>query len=165
MISNEERNELYQLMTTLEVDTNDIDVVLLGDGSGMVLEKPCGWSVRAIWLSANDGSDFRCFGGTNSGTNNYAELMPYIHTLWKIYAARPTEKWRVLIVSDSELTVNCGSGRYARKANLPLWASIDWFSNNGWKLTWKHVRRNSNSFMLDADVRSRSMRNLIEANQ
>jgi hypothetical protein len=58
----------------------------------------------------------------------------------------PTAPVRVQVVSDSELTVRCGNGRYARRANGCLWASIRWFEQNGYEIAWRHVPRNSNAW-------------------
>jgi ribonuclease HI len=126
------------------------DLYLLGDGSGTTADKPCGWSVfmfiELTQVVINLG------GSTTHGTNNFAELMPYVHALWLYENSRPPgRETRVCIVSDSEVTVRCGNRVYGRKANAALWAAIDWFEASGYRLTWRHVPRNSNSLNAAAD--------------
>jgi hypothetical protein len=93
-------------------------------------------------------------GALSVGTTNYAELAPYVQALWfhhqdhGLALARPVH---VQIVSDSEVTVRCGSGLYARRANGCLWAALRWFEDNGYALRWRHVPRNSNTWSAWAD--------------
>jgi ribonuclease HI len=57
--------------------------VLFGDGSGNTVEGSCGWAVTL--LSPLYGRRKVLVGGASSGTNNYAELMPYVHALWHLH--------------------------------------------------------------------------------
>jgi ribonuclease HI len=93
-------------------------------------------------------------GAASGGTNNYAELVPFLQALWHFDATRrypPGTGVCVLLVSDSELTVRCGEGRYRRTANLGLWAQVDYYARAGYQLTWRHVLRNSNPLNAEAD--------------
>lgn len=138
-----------------ELAAEDFDLMLVGDGSGTLVNLACGWACASYYRPS--GRTFLHRGGASGGTNNYAELMPYLHCLWAFHTAALKKdpdakpKAAVLIVSDSELTVNCGKRVYARRANLSLWASLDWFEANGYRLAWRHVRRNSNQLSWLAD--------------
>ncbi len=141
------------------------DLLLLADGSGTKLERPCGW---ACYAYTPGGPIVEHLGGTSGGTNNFAELAPFLHALWSFHTRhfqgeeRPRGV-RVELVSDSEVTVRCGNGQYGRHANLPLWASIDWFVANGYLLHWNHIPRNSNSVATMADRRGREVRRVLES--
>jgi ribonuclease HI len=118
------------------------DLILAGDGAGSTASSPCGWAVFS-WDTKTDTK--KChFGGASEGTNNYAELTPYLHALWVYHGASPRGKTRVLIVSDSEVTVECGNGEYERRANGSLWAAYDWFVRNGYEVTWRWRSRDDN---------------------
>jgi ribonuclease HI len=144
------------------------DLLIVGDGSGTVTLKPCAW-----FCTSYDHSDDKVWehmGGTNGGSNNFAELSPYIHALQfhhQILTKRgrnPTasEPCSVLIVSDSEVTVRCGNKEYARNANGALWAAIDWFEKNHYDIIWVHRPRNSNVFLKRADFEAGRLRNILE---
>ncbi len=141
------------------------DLLLVGDGSGTKSTEPCGWCCHAYHRPS--ARVVRHFGCTSGGTTNFAELMPYLHCLWAFHAAHsakrpsPPQAVHVLVVSDSELTVRCGSGKYARTANLALWAGIDWFVANGYQITWRHVSRNTNPMSENADNLAGRLRKLL----
>lgn len=141
------------------------EYVIVCDGSGTNSKSPCGH--YAALYSVRTGKVLECHGGASQGTSNYAELAPFVHALWlleNLHPAREDEAKprRVLCVTDSEITAFGGSGRYARKANLALWASIDWFvPENGYVLVWRHVPRNSNSINKRADKVAGEVRRLF----
>lgn len=153
--------QVEQLIEELKLPPGDL--YLFGDGSGTTLNLPCAHFVCLYEPSFKKVQTFHA--GYSNGTNNFAELMPYVHALWAYDAARPKEgkkqKIKVVIVSDSELTVRCAIGQYTRNANLPLWAAIDWFCSNGYEVSWHHVRRNSNFLMELADKRAGEVRRCI----
>jgi ribonuclease HI len=131
----------------------DFDLLLVGDGSGTVYAQPAGWGCLAYDRRKQQVNLHT--GATSCGTNNFAELVPYVQALWhhhQDHQQAPAIPVRVQIISDSELTVRCGNGCYARRANACLWASIAWFEQNGYRLAWRHVLRNSNpwSALMDA---------------
>jgi ribonuclease HI len=144
------------------------DLLLVGDGSGTRLDQSCGWCCTSYCPGA--GSTVQ-FGGTNGGTNNFAELSPYLHALWLYHTRRygnsgdtprsRGEQVAVVIVSDSEITVRCGQGVYARRANAGLWASLQWYEANGYQFTWRHVRRNTNPLSTRADEVAGRVRTLL----
>lgn len=124
-------------------------MLLVGDGSGTTIDSPSGWCVFVFETPSR--RVHRLMGSFSNGTNNQAELTPYIQALWTVYAFDQKPK-RVCIVSDSEVTVRCGSRTYGRHANGALWASIDWFEAAAdFRLRWHHVKRNSNELSKLAD--------------
>ncbi len=131
----------------------DFDYVLFGDGSGTVIGKPCGWACLAF--EASSGVVTKHWGGAASGTNNFAELIPYVLALGSIESglspSHPKKPKTVAIVSDSELTVRCGNGEYSRLSHRSLWAAIDWFTSHGYFLSWRHIRRNTNPANAECD--------------
>jgi ribonuclease HI len=130
----------------------DFDLMLAGDGSGTTADNPCGFACYAYDRRAQEIIVHK--GSFNHGTNNFAELMPYVHALWHFQTTQQTDirfPVRVLVVSDSELTVRQGQRLYSRNANLCLWEAINWFEEHGYEFTWKHVRRNTNPIHTDCD--------------
>lgn len=151
----------------------DFDLMLVGDGAGSFVSTPCGWSVTLYERAT--GRVWEHHGGAGGGTNNYAELEPFVfalfayrHVLWAYHTGRYGNEGgavvgppRVLVVSDSEVTVRCGNGQYTRRANAPLWASIEWFESKGYEFRWVHVPRNSNPFNARADRVAKAVRGLM----
>jgi len=129
------------------------DLLLVADGSGNFSYTPCGWYCCSYFKPTGKVTEH--IGGASGGTNNYAELMPFIHALWAFDSAwtklNKPASFEVACVSDSEVTVRIGNGQYAAKANTPLWAAIDGFRRLGYALRWHHVPRNSNPINARAD--------------
>lgn len=153
--------EVFDVVNEMGLTT--FDYVLFGDGSGTTADKPCGW---ACYVADNMRRVItRHCGGCSNGTNNLAELVPYLLALWHINALDPHRAsiTRIAIVTDSEVTARCGSRQYDRRANASLWASIEWFEANGFEITWKHVRRNTNPVNADCDLIAGKVRKLIVA--
>lgn len=137
----------------------DFDLLLVGDGSGTSYDRPAGWACLAY--DRRKAKVTVHAGGATCGTNNFAELAPYVQALWhhhQDHGQAPRAPVRVQVVSDSELTVRCGNGRYARRANGCLWAAVSWFEENGYRLAWRHVPRNSNPWNALADRVAGEMR-------
>jgi ribonuclease HI len=138
--------ELFQnILKDLKLSTADL--YLFGDGSGSTISKSCGFACIAWYPSRKQyGVDI---GGFNHGTNNVAELMPYLHSLWRDCSIKNTNmiynKRSVQIISDSELIVKQGKRIYTRNAPLRgVWGAIDEFEKMGYAISWNHVSRNSN---------------------
>lgn len=130
----------------------DVDLLLVGDGSGGTHRSPAGWGCMAYDRDLETVTIHA--GALTAATVNFAELVPYVHALWhhhQSHADREVVHRRVAIVSDSQVTVRCGNREYRRKANGCLWASIEWFERRGYELEWIHVRRNSNEWSEFAD--------------
>ncbi len=156
-----ELDHLTNLVVQLGYSVQDWDLILIGDGSGTTAEKPCGWSVTVFDVAS--ASIKVLSGGVSHGTNNYGELAPYLHALWLFEHRRiqDSKAPSVLIVSDSEVTVRCGKREYSRRANAGLWASVEWYEKNGYRLEWKHVLRNTNRFSECADANAGRTRKLF----
>ncbi len=151
-------SDFLRIAKQSDINIGNTDILLIGDGSGTINDKPCGWFCYAYNNIEEKINIF--YGGTSGGTNNFAELFPYIQALWHFEQKKVF--YRVEIISDSELTVKCGNGDYARNANLALWASIDCFANNGFTIHWNHIPRNSNALHKACDSGSRTLRNVLE---
>lgn len=137
------------LMQKLGICEANTDVLVITDGSGTTYKKSAGWAYTAFYPKYNMLA--HGFGSVSHGTNNYAELAPIVHFLWKdIYENNP-ENRKIEIVSDSELTVKQGKGIYARNTNRIQWASIKEAESLGYSIGWNHVSRNSNPFSSWAD--------------
>ena len=78
---------------------------------------PGGW---AYIIVETDGFLLVDSGGEISTTNNRMELKAIIEVLKII-----DNKEEYLIISDSQLTINCATGKWKRKANLDLWSEYD----------------------------------------
>jgi ribonuclease HI len=142
-----------------DLDLADFDLLLVGDGSGTVYDRPAGWACVAYDRRRRQAVIHA--GSVTGGTNNFAELAPYIQALWhhdQEHGPAIVTPVRVQVVSDSELTVRCGAGRYARRANGCLWAAVEWFERHGYRLAWRHVRRNSNAWSAWTDPQAGTAR-------
>jgi ribonuclease HI len=119
------------------------DIIMMGDGSGTTSDYPCGYST-VIYFKSTDTS-WLVWGGFSNGTNNFAELNAYLPALWNIdnmrIEMRLSHPPKILIISDSELTVKCGKNEYARTKNRSLWAVIEHFEKYGWQFNWHHINR------------------------
>ena len=134
----EAREGLEDLARSLAIA--EYDLLLVGDGSGTVYAEPAGWSCLAYDRIKD--SIVQHAGAVTAGTNNFAELAPYVHALWFHCQEHPLGgPFRAHVVSDSEVTVRCGNRQYARRANGSLWAAIEWFERSGYRLRWHHVAR------------------------
>jgi len=147
-----------------QLSLTDFDVLLIADGSGTVSTEPAGWACTVYDRRKQEVLIHT--GGWSVGTNNLAELVPFVHALWHLnqgereLVAKPVV---VQIVSDSELTVRCGSGQYERRANGCYWAAIQWFEEHDYLLHWLHVRRNSNLWNEWMDAIAASARQAMAA--
>lgn len=154
-MSNITSDKILGLSKSLQLP--EFDLLLMGDGSGTQSHLPCGWAVYSYEKSTH--STLRHFGGVNHGTNNLAELAPYVHALWHHHSLRAKtvdfaakkSAVRVAIVSDSEVIVRCGNGSYAKNSNQAFWAALEWFTTNGYVLQFFHTRRNTNAVGTAAD--------------
>ena len=90
------------------------------DGSCLVNPGgPGGW---AVLIKENDkqNREYVLSGGEPSTTNNRMELTAVIEARSCIM-----ENTECNIYSDSQLTINCATGKWKRKANLDLWEEYD----------------------------------------
>ena len=151
-----------------ELSLPEFDLLLIGDGSGTTTQESCGWACVA-WNKIADTIDMHS-GAMSCGTNNFAELIPYVQAMWHFdqsyrKIATPGVKGRIEIVSDSEVTVKCGNKEYTRKGNACLWGGVEWFENNGYAIHWTHVYRNTNVFSKKCDWFAGETRIAIDKNR
>jgi ribonuclease HI len=147
----EDRRELRKLACAL--DLGPFDLLLVGDGSGEDYTRPAGWACTAYDIAKKKAVIHA--GVCTAGTNNSAELVPYIHALWffnQEHQHDGARSYQVAVVSDSEVTVRCGNGQYQRRANGCFWSGIEWFEAHDFVFRWHHVRRNSNAWSTYADA-------------
>lgn len=128
------------------------DLMLVSDGSGSTWDKACGWACGYRYRTTKEINLIS--GGSSCGTNNHAELAPFIHALSYHEAKHPESLPLVLCISDSELTCHCATGKYGRNVNLSLWASYDHFVRRGYRFSWHWVPRNSNRINSWCDERA-----------
>lgn len=142
-----------------ELSLASYDILLIGDGSGTVFDDASGWSCF-IYDFVKD-SLTNIAGGATIGTNNHAELVPYINALWyDFYQGPKTFPRYVEIISDSELTVRAGKREYSRSYAEILWASIDKAEALGYKINWNHIRRNTNDISTKCDEIAKQLRKI-----
>jgi ribonuclease HI len=142
----------------------DWDYLVSSDGAGSTLGTSGGWYSVIADKQGNVVKEL--YGGLSNASNNVAELAPIVFALYYLQALHSPANGtrpRVLIRSDSQITVYCGEGRYERKANLFLWASIDYFQQNVFHLEWQWSRRNSNEALEKADKVAKHIRALLKA--
>lgn len=138
----------------------EYDLFLIGDGSGTTIGNPGGWCC----LSFADFSWSFFAGYLNSSTNNFSELIPYIHALWAHENSRKNSREvRTVIICDSEITVKCGNKIYQRSANRVLWAGINFFEEVGYIFNWIWVPRNSNELSVLADKVAGGLRKEVDS--
>jgi ribonuclease HI len=128
-----------------ELGLKEFDLLLIADGSGNTYAQCTGWGCLAYDVRKHQAVVHT--GGLSCGTNNFAELFPFIQALYyhgQSHDRRPATPVRVQLVSDSEVTVCCGNRVYGHNANGCFWAALSWFEKYGYQLIWRHVPRNSN---------------------
>ena len=88
---------------------------------GSCLKNPGGSGGWAFCFIEKDGLVFSSSGSEKSTTNNRMELKAVIESLKFINDFGENYK----INSDSQVTINCATGNWKRKANLDLWGEFD----------------------------------------
>ena len=107
------------------------DVVLVGDGSGNTWNAPCGWS--AVLLDRQTRGRRVFFGAANTGSINFAELMPYLQALaWydNNYGSDRIRKVGILqvhVITDSQVIATEGNRVFAGE-RLPRSRALVWGS-------------------------------------
>ncbi len=125
--------------------------MIVCDGAGTTFDKHSGWASFIYERASNTHSLLK---GSNSfGTNNWAELLPIISSLWWHMAKYPldTSRTYVTVLTDSELTAKCHSKEYTRKSNLPLWSALDKLEAMKYDLSVVWIPRNSNPIHAECD--------------
>jgi len=97
------------------------DYVIVCDGSG--INKECAWAAILLTPGKELFKFFR--GGVSQSTINVAEAIGFLHVL--SWLEREGKTGRVLLLSDSLITVRCGSGEFVPRANKWLWNAFQHF--------------------------------------
>jgi ribonuclease HI len=83
---------------------------------------PGGWAIAII---ENDGYEYYFSDKNSRTTNNRMELTAVIEAISSV-----KKNQECTIFSDSQLIINCATGKWKRKANLDLWTEYDKFCKN-----------------------------------
>lgn len=146
---------------SLEFDTKNFDLIIFTDGSGTVLENPCGYAALLYYPKMQKWE--YSIGADNHGSNNFAELFAVIKALYSdIHFAK-----NILVVSDSEWTVKTGNGEYTITQGGPLemfWAALNCFRKSfRAEVTFLHVKRNTNPYnTLCDEIAGKARKNFSE---
>ena len=92
---------------------------------GSCLRNPNGPGGWAVVIVEENGYEYYFADGDPSTTNNRMELTAVIEDISLL-----KEGQEFLVYSDSQLTINCATGKWKRKANLDLWEEYEKFSKN-----------------------------------
>lgn len=154
---------------------DDIDVVIVGDGSGTTKGKPCGWAATVILRTGPAAGQRKTTGGgMNTGTCNVAEIMPYIQALNWLATWREQHELRgpvkVAIVTDCEMVAFQGNRLVAGlkslaavAANAPLWHALMAYHRDGYSLRFIQKNRSTSALNSLADAWAGNYRHAISA--
>ena len=167
--SRKDEETLEELLIRLEIQPDEWDLLIIGDGSGSNWTRESGWASisidrvtreRRVWV-----------GSMNRGTVNFAEMMAYLQPLnW--YASVELNKRKksgnvrfrnVHIITDSKYCREQGSKKaLLPKKNSVLWKMFDGFQRHGILLHWHWVPRDTVELNIYADKISKVARKAIE---
>jgi len=163
-LKNEEES-LEELLSRLNIQPDEWDLLIIGDGSGSNWTRESGWASvsieratleRRVWL-----------GAMNRGTVNFAEMMAYLQPLNWYASAELTKRKKsgnvrfrkVHIVTDSKYCKEQGSRKlFTSKKNSVLWKIFDGFQRHGILLHWHWIPRDTVSLNVYADKVSKAAR-------
>lgn len=115
----QDNRDLPQLLQELNV--KHWDYLVVSDGSGTVMNNPCGWCGILI---SNDATWARrhFYGGMSTGTNIVAELMGVIHPLlWLSRQKGRKYPLAVHVLTDCEVLRNTARQSTSKRTNKSLW--------------------------------------------
>ena len=104
---------------------------------GSCLKNPGGPGGWAICIIENNGVEYCFSDGEQVTTNNRMELKAVIEALSCIKTNSECN-----LYTDSQLVINCATGKWNRKANLDLWKEFDQHSKNK-KINFNWVKGHS----------------------
>jgi len=140
---------------------SEYDLVLIGDGSGNAWNKAAGW---AVFMGHPARQQFKLlYGGLSEGSINLVEAWAYLHALsWfhgqrDKHEARIQPRVRVKIITDSDLTVQCGNravdmSQATPEVNAPTWSAFREFARRGYDIQFFWSRRATHIFNTCADT-------------
>ena len=149
------------------VGITDWDWLLVGDGSGSVIDLPSGWA--CIGVNKRSRERMLWYGCMSHCTINMAEMMAYIQALNHIALRekdRANKKARrflnIHIITDSEYCKTKGaSGDLMPEWNGALWRVFDDYQRHGLTLHWHWRPRNDSELNTLADAVSKTARELL----
>lgn len=130
------------------IDPEDWDAIVVADGSGQDIGRPCGWG--ALLYRRDQPTPKPLWGGLSAGTNIMAEVYAVLQPLsWLVYERRGVKQggFHVHVVSDSLYTVGLLNDLTpARISDLhihsDLWLAILGAKRRGLRITAHHTPRN-----------------------
>lgn len=155
--------EFHAMLHRVGVPRDGWDTILVGDGSGSIATRPCGWAciqvdratmMRTVW-----------HGWQNRGTVNHAELFAYLGPLLLLAGSERKDFHRVYILTDSQYSAFSGNAKKdisTIKANRPLWAALRAAETAGVVVKWIFIDRDTVELNVFADELSRYSRLLYE---
>ena len=162
------------MLTHLQLNDANWDVLVVGDGSGQGWELGAGWA--SVLIDKHTYARKLLFGALNVGTVTLGELFPYIHALtWYTGKDGPGQQRRreianalgravqIHIVTDSAIIAAAGNHPESRHAYAELWAVFDAFTRSGFEQTFHHVPREVVDLNILVDEVSRTARVALEA--
>lgn len=145
------------------------DAVVVGDGSGSGWTQGAGWA--SVVITRNGRRSPLLLGAYNSGTVNVAELQALLHGLmWldeegggKALCRQKGALVDVHLITDSEITVNQGNGKYkAKGVTRILWGSVRVLEKDGYRLHFHWYGRDGIALNKLCDHASREARLAVE---
>lgn len=114
-------------------------LIIYTDGS--CLSNPGGAGGWAVCIIEENGTEFYLSGGDESTTNNRMELKAIIEAVSCVQ-----KTYECVIYTDSQLCINCATGKWKRKSNLDLWQEYDSISESK-KISYEWVKgHNGNKY-------------------
>ena len=108
---------------------------------GSCIKNPNGPGGGGVILIEEDGYEYYFADGNISTTNNRMELTAIIEAVSMI-----KKNEECIIYSDSQLSINCATGKWKRKSNLYLWSNYEKLSKNK-KINFQWVKaHNGNKY-------------------
>lgn len=142
---------LTRLLKKLQIAPLDWDYLIVSDGSGTIMNKPCGWCGVMIRRGATFERKY-FYGAMNTGTNIVAEMMGFIQPmLWLSRQKHRIRPAKVHILTDCEVIKNTGSKKASRKSNRALWFFIGALERELGSVTFHWLPRESTMLNRFAD--------------
>jgi len=153
------------------------DILIIADGSARSPDGPakadandlnCGWG--AVLIDRVRGFRKTFYGGTNTGTSGYAELIPIAHALWwhddMRWRSGDNRPLRVAIISDNVPTVRLGNmvalGRKRASQVGLIWSPLVEIRGRGYSLRFYWKKRASSALHVYCDDLAREARVAVE---
>lgn len=152
-----------ELLHSVGVSSTAWDLLIVCDGAGQAWNSGAGWA--AAMVDRQGGWRKILNGGVSNGTVNWAEAEAALHCLrydlYHMHSGKLKAQRRVLIFSDSMVTVQTGNGLYSPRHNNPdIWHTYQWFRDQGYTFFFYHQPRNSNPLHVAMDALSKQGRTI-----